>query len=233
METKDQAYYAGLEIEYEWLIENLGRVPSLSPSTLQRFPYWRHCRVCRAFFGSKRARDGYCVSCRLIIEQRTKELDAILIAAEGQSAEQQEQAIEDVKAALKCPILLSDGYPCEWEGNGARIWPKTISSFSDFLCGFVERHQRHVYEEHCFPGRFGLAGQRRAQRNFEKLCDLPEHLQPESVKSHLRTVSWLKEQGITPAIHWSLLEPPPRLLTRRARKASPTKNSACSPVETF
>jgi len=61
-------------------------VPPVSLDTLTRLPYQARCRVCRGYFRSERARVGYCPSCRQILTDRTRELDAILAAAEGQNA---------------------------------------------------------------------------------------------------------------------------------------------------
>ncbi len=192
-------------------------VPPVSLNTLQRLPYQGRCRVCGGYFRSERARVGYCSSCRQILADRTRELDAILAAAEGQNAEIEEQAIKTVRAALRCPILMADGHPCGWEGNRARIWPQWVPVFREFLPGYVERLQRHVCE-HCFPGRFGVAAERRAQKQFERLCRLPADRQPEAVKLHLRTRQWLESQRIQATVRWSLEEPRPKLLTRRPRK---------------
>ncbi len=192
-------------------------VPPVSLDTLMRLAYQGRCRVCRGYFRSERARVGYCPSCRQILEDRTSELDAILAAAEGQNAEVEEQAIKTVRTALRCPILMADGHPCGWEGNRARIWPQAVPAFRQFLPGYVERLQRHA-SEHCFPGRFGTAAERRAQKQFERLCRLPADRQPEAVKLHLRTREWLESQGIQAAVCWSLEEPRFKLLTRRRRK---------------
>ena len=193
-------------------------VPPVSLDTLTRLPYQARCRVCRGYFRSERARVGYCPSCRQILTDRTRELDAILAAAEGQNAEIEEQAIKTVRAALRCPILMPDGYRCGWEGNRARIWPQAVSAFREFLPAYVERLQRHACE-HCFPGRFGVAAERRAQKQFERLCRLPVDHQPEAVKLHLRTREWRESQGIKATVCWSLEEPRPKLLTRRRHKS--------------
>jgi hypothetical protein len=134
----------------------LSDVPSVSLDTLRRLPYRRHCRVCRSFFRSDRARDGYCPSCIQIIDDKTKELEGILVAAEGQKNESEPLAIEKVKKALRCPIVMADGLACDWAGNRARYWPRTIPVFRRLLRGFVERLQRHVYVEHCSSSQTGL-----------------------------------------------------------------------------
>lgn len=193
-------------------------VPPVSLDTLRRLPCQGRCRVCRGYFRSERARVAYCPSCRQILADRTSGLDAILAAAEGQNAEVEEQAIKTVRAALRCPILMADGHPCGWAGNRARIWPHVVPVFRQFLPESVERLQRHACE-HCFPGRFGVAAERRAQKQFERLCRLPVDRQPEAVKLHLRTHEWLESQGIQATACWSLEEPRPKLLTHRRRKA--------------
>jgi hypothetical protein len=203
----------GQAFQYE---DPLDGVPPVSLGTLTRLPYQGRCRVCRGYFRSERARVGYCPSCHQILEDRTRELDAILAAAEGQNAEIEAQAIQKVRAALRCPILMADGYPCCWEGNRARIWPQAVPALREFLPGYVERLQRHACG-HCFPGRFGVAAERRAQKQFARLCRLPVDRQPEAVKLHLRTREWLESQGINATVRWSLEEPRPKLLTRRRR----------------
>lgn len=193
-------------------------VPPVSLDTIRRLPYQGRCRVCRGYFRSEGARVGYCPSCRQILADRTRELDAILAAAEEQRAEIEAQAIKTVLAALRCPILMPDGNACGWAGNRARIWPQAVPAFREFLPGYVERLQRHACE-HCFPGRFGMAAERRAQKQFARLCRLPVDRQPEAVKLHLRTREWLESQGIEATVRWSLEELRPKLLTRRRRKA--------------
>lgn len=197
--------------------EEFGSVPSVAVSTLKQLPYRCRCRVCRGFFRSERARVGYCPPCRQVIAERTRELGAILAAAEGRTAEIEGQAIRKVRATLRCPILQPDQCPCGWEGNQARVWPRSIPAIRESLPKFVERLQRHLCE-HCFPGRFGWAAERRAEKQFERLCHLPEDRQPESAKLRLRTHKWLESQGITATVSWSPEEPPPKLLTKRHPK---------------
>jgi hypothetical protein len=152
-------------------------VPPVSLDTLRRLPYQGHCRVCRGYFRSERARVGYCPSCGQILADRIRELDAILAAAEGQNTEIEEQAIKTARAALRCPILMADGCPCGWEGNRARIWPQAVPAFREFLPGYVERLQRHACE-HCFPGRFGVAAERRSNLKGSAGCRRTVSLRP-------------------------------------------------------
>ena len=188
----------------ESFIEAYSRAPTIPVSTLRELPHRCKCRVCRSSFRSKRARDGYCPSCRQIIDDRTTDLDRILASAEHASPVAQQEAIEKVRALLRCRLTIAGaGLPCEWEGNAARYWPKTIPGVREVLRVFVERAQRHLYQ-HCFPGRFGWAARQRLRKQLERLCQLPERQQPEWVKWHLDILKSFKEQGITVSASWPL-----------------------------
>lgn len=190
--------------ESEAFIEAYSCSPAISISTLRDLPYSHKCRVCRSSFRSKRARDGYCLSCRQIIDSRTTELDQVLANAEHASSAAEQKVIEKVRTSLKCKLTIAGaGLPCEWEGNAARYWPTTIPGIRGVLRDFVERAQRHLYH-HCFPGRFGWPARQRLRKQLERFCHLPEDEQPEWVKWHLDIVRRFKEQGITVSASWPL-----------------------------
>jgi hypothetical protein len=194
-----------MAFDIEPFIEARSHPPTIPVSTLRELPYRRKCRVCRSSFRSKRARDGYCTSCRQILDDRTKELDRILANAEKDSRSAQQEAIEDVRASLKCKLTIAGaGLPCEWEGNAARYWPTTIPGIRAVLRDFVERAQRHLYQ-HVFPGRFGWPARQRLRKQLERFCQLPEDQQPEWVKWHLDTIRRFKEQGITVSVSWPIV----------------------------
>ena len=180
----DSRIYDEPDLDYDVFTEGPWTVPL---STLRELPYGCKCRVCRSSFRSKKARDGYCFSCRQIIEDRTKELDQILVHAAHSRPGEQQKAIARVRALLTCPILaVGWRIRCDWAGNAARQWPETIAGFRRVLRVFVERHLRHVWQEHCSPARFGRASQRRERKQFERLCRLPEDKQPEGVKQYFK-----------------------------------------------
>ena len=193
-----------MAFDIEGFIEARSRPSTIPVSTLREFPYRRKCRVCRSSFRSKRARDGYCPSCRQILDDRTRKLDQILANAEYASPAAQQEAIKEVRGSLKCNLTIAGaGLPCEWEGNAARYWPVTIPGTRAVLRDFVERVQRHLYQ-HLFPGRFGWPARKRLRRQLERFCQLPEDQQPEWVKWHLDTARRFKEQGITVSVSWPL-----------------------------
>ncbi len=170
----DSRIYDEPDLDYDVFTEGPWTVPL---STLRELPYGCKCRVCRSSFRSKKARDGYCFSCRQIIEDRTKELDQILVHAAHSPGEQQ-KAIARVRALLTCPILaVGWRIRCDWAGNAARQWPETIAGFRRVLRVFVERHLRHVWQEHCSPARFGRASQRRERiltaADYRAVCRNP------------------------------------------------------------
>jgi len=193
-----------MAFDSEAFIEAYSRPPTIPVNTLRELPHRHKCRVCRGSFRSKRARDGYCLSCRQIIDDRTTELDQILASAKHASPAAQQEAIERVRASLTCKLTIAGaGLPCEWEGNAARHWPKTISGVREILRDFVERAHRHLCQ-HCFPGRFGWPARQRLRKQLERFCQLPEDQQPEWVKWHLDIVRRFEEQGITVSASWPL-----------------------------
>jgi hypothetical protein len=212
--------------------EAFNRSPSISLSVLKQRPYGSRCRVCREAFRSKRARDGYCGSCRRIIDDRTRGLDAILAAAEIANFETQQQAIEEVKLALTCNFPVEGGFTCGWRGTAARLWPKTISGLRETLRDFVERDQRHEWQ-HLSPGRFGAPALRREKKRLIDACNLPEEYQPEWVKLHLRSVRWLKSQGLTPRVSWPGEGEKPKLLRNRKQRSRSTPRTARQVCETL
>jgi hypothetical protein len=188
----------------EAFIEAYSRPRTIPLVALRELPHRRKCRICRSSFRSKRARDGYCASCRQIIDDRTMELDRILASAEHGGPAAQQGAIEKVRVLLQCNLTIAGaGLPCEWEGNAARYWPKTTPGVREVLRDFVERAQRHLCQ-HCFPGRFGWAARKRLRKQLERLCHLPEGRQPEWVKWHNDIVRRFEEQGITVSASWPL-----------------------------
>ena len=187
----------------EFDLEALQGPRTLPVSTLRELPHAHKCRVCRTPFRSKKARDGYCPSCRQIIEDRTGELDTVLCRVEHSGVAVRQKAIEQVRRSLTCNVVtIGWNVACGWEGNAARGWPRTIASFRAVLRTYVERHQRHLWQEHCSPGRFGWAARKRERKQFHRLCRLPEDQQPEFIKQHLKTVRWFKEQGINVTVQW-------------------------------
>jgi hypothetical protein len=185
-------------------IEAYSRPRATPVVTLRELPHQRKCRICRSSFRSKRARDGYCASCRRIIDDRTIELDRILGSAEHAGLAAQQGATEKVRLSLRCKLTIAGaGLPCEWEGNAARYWPKTIPGVREVLPVFVERAQRHLCQ-HCFPARFGWPARQRLRKQLERLCQLPEDQQPEWVKWHHDIVRRFEEQGITVSASWPL-----------------------------
>jgi hypothetical protein len=216
--------------ELSFDLEAYSHAPAIPLGTLKRLPYWRQCRVCRSRFGSARARDGYCRSCRQIIENRTCELDAILVAAVNASPGRQDAAMDQVRVSLVCDIPVEMGLACGWAGTQARYWPKTLPVLRKLLRELVERDLRHVWRDHCSPGRFGRAAQRRVRKHFEGLCKLPEPLQPESVKQHLKAVRYLEAQGITPRVYWFEDDLTPTLLHKRPRRL-PSQRTASARAE--
>src|SRR5439155_8691714 len=132
-----------MAFDSEAFIEAYSRPPTIPVNTLRELPHKHKCRVCRSSVRSKRARDGYCLSCRQIIDDRTTELDQILASAKHASPAAQQEAIERVRASLKCKLTIAGaGVPCEWEGNAARHWSKTASGVREVLGDFVECAQR-------------------------------------------------------------------------------------------
>jgi len=133
-----------MAFDIEGFIEARSRPPTTPVSTLREFPHRHKCRVCRSSFRSKRARDGYCSSCRQILDDRTKKLDQIFANAEYASPAIQQEAIKEVRVSLKCNLTVAGaGLPSEWEGNAARYWPTTIPGIRGVLSDFGERAQRH------------------------------------------------------------------------------------------
>jgi hypothetical protein len=194
-----------MAFDIEAFMEARSHPPTIPVSTLREFPYRCKCRVCRSSFRSKRARDGYCPSCRQILDDRTRELDQILANAKHLDPAAQQEAIKKVRGSLKCNLTIAGaGLPCEWEGNTARYWPRTIPGTSAVLRDFVERAQRHLYQ-HLFPGRWGWPARQRLRRQLERFCQLPEDQQPEWVKWYRDTVRRLQEQGITVSVSWPLV----------------------------
>ncbi len=205
MDDENQMSDEPMAFDVEAFIEARSHPPAIPVSTLRELPYRHRCRVCRSSFRNKKARDGYCPSCRQILDDRTTQLDQILAKAENVNRSAQQEAIEDVRASLKCKLTIAGaGLPCEWEGNAARYWPTTLPGTRAVLRDFVERAQRHL-NQHLFPGRFGWPARQRLRRQLERFCQLPEDQQPEWVKWHLETVRRFKEQGITVIVSWPLL----------------------------
>jgi hypothetical protein len=193
-----------MAFDIEAFMEARSRPPTIPVSTLREFPYRRKCRVCRSSFRSKKARDGYCPSCRQILDDRSKELDQMLAIAEHVDPAAQQEAIKKVRGSLKCKLTIAGaGLPCDWEGNAARYWPTTIPGSRVVLRDFVESAQRHLYQ-HLFPARWGWPARQRLRRQLERFCQLPEDQQPEWVKWHLDTLRRFQEQGITVSVSWPM-----------------------------
>lgn len=205
MDHEDQISDELAPFDSEAFIEAYSRPAAIPVGTLRELPHGRNCRICRSSFRSKRARDGYCASCRRILDDRTIELDQILARAEHAGPAAQEEAIKKVRALLRCKLTIAGaGLPCDWEGNPARYWPKTIPGVRKVLRVFLERAQRHLCQ-HCFPSRFGGPARQRLRRQLERFCELPENQQPEWVKWQLDIVRQFKEQGITVRASWPLV----------------------------
>jgi hypothetical protein len=188
----------------EAFIEAYSRPQTIPVGTIRELPHKRKCRICRSSFRSKKARDGYCPSCRQIMDDRTAELDQMLGSAEHADPAAQKEAIEKVRDCLRCKLTIAGvGMLCEWEGNAARYWPTTIPCVREVLRDFTERAQRHLYQ-HCFPARFGWPARQRLRKQLERFCQLPEDQQPEWVKWHLDIVKRFKAQGITVSASWPL-----------------------------
>lgn len=124
--------------------------PSFSPpiEILEKYGPGHRCRACRSFFRSKRARDPYCLSCRTIMHDKRRELEAILCPVLDAPAQKQHLSRQKVEEELACH---EPG--CGWQGNRGRYEPQKIQQLLEYLPGWIETSHRH-FMRHVFWNRF-------------------------------------------------------------------------------
>jgi hypothetical protein len=128
----------------QWLLPDYDFRPSLA--VMQKKRYGHRCKACRSPFRSNRARDPYCPSCRNIMDETRKRLDAVLRAALDAPEEKREKARCKVEDELQCPV-------CDWAQNEGRIVPEDLGLILEYLPGWVERAHRHFFR-HALWNRF-------------------------------------------------------------------------------
>lgn len=121
--------------------EALLAMPSARLDLLQLFGPGHSCRACRDLFYSHQARESLCGSCRLIVEDRVKALEAIVTGSSDVA-----QAFARVKAELKC----SD---CQQRWPGRKRPPKTIEQLRAALPAWALADHCH-FMRHVFFNRF-------------------------------------------------------------------------------
>lgn len=130
----------------QWVLPD----PVFSPPlpVIQKYPYGHKCKVCKSAFRSQKARDSYCPSCHIIMEDEKRRLEGVLRSALEAPGEEQRKAWEKIENVLICPAPN-----CGWLGNQGRCEPSDIRLMLAYVPDWVLAAHRH-FMRHAFWNRF-------------------------------------------------------------------------------
>jgi hypothetical protein len=120
-------------------------VRGFSTEFIREYPHGHNCKACKTLFRSKKYHDGYCSSCRAIMERKTHELKKILDGIDGSTPELQATVLYRVLTALECPL-------CEWQSNEGRHRPESVILIREYLNDWVVASHLH-WMKHIFWNR--------------------------------------------------------------------------------
>jgi hypothetical protein len=128
----------------------------------------RHiCQDCKSPFRSKKQRDRFCPSCRLIKEQYLATCREFLLPDVNAPAADQRAAREKLEDFLACTYPLKGGRKCGWTGNNGRSVPTEIRLLLGYLPGWVGTMHRH-FMHHALWNRFPSSRRFFPQNIFEQ-----------------------------------------------------------------
>jgi hypothetical protein len=136
----------------DWVSRN---GPPLNPSLafLDKFGFGHICQACKSPFRSKKQRDQFCASCRLILEDHLAKCRRFIVPVLNAPSEQQRTARENLENYLTCRFPIKDGNGCGWTANKGRSEPSDLRLVLESLPDWVKAMYRH-FIRHVFWNRF-------------------------------------------------------------------------------